>query len=102
MELTVKERLTLQTLLPKESNFITLKLVRRLREELSFDDEENKKLQFKVDGDRLTWDFNNEVVKDVVMGDTVTNMVVAELKKKDEQSKLTEDLFSLYEKFITQ
>lgn len=102
MELTVKERLTLQTLLPKETNFVTLKLVRKLREDLSFDDEENQKLQFKVNGERLTWNFNEEVIKNVDIGETLTIMVSKELKKLDEQNKLTEDLLSLYEKFVIQ
>jgi hypothetical protein len=102
MELTVKERLALQTLLPKETNFITLRLVRKLREDLSFDDEENKALQFKVDGDRLTWDFSSEMVKEIEIGETLMAVISKDLQKKDEQNKLTEDLFSLYEKFVIQ
>jgi hypothetical protein len=99
MELKVKERLVLQKLLPKEANFLTLKLVRIAREALSFDEDEHKALNFKQDENGIHWD-NDALVKDIELGETVTNIVVKELKKLDEQNKLTEDHFSLFEKFV--
>ena len=40
MKLGVKERIVLGSILPSEADFITLKIVRGLRESLSFTDEE--------------------------------------------------------------
>jgi hypothetical protein len=102
MELTVKERLILQSMLPKEANFTTLKLMRKLREALSFDEEEHKKLQFVQQGERLQWNMEAEqnLLKDVQIGDMMNEMIVSELKKMDKDGKLTEDHLSLYEKFV--
>ena len=36
LKLSVYERLVLLNILPKEGNFITLKIIRQLREDLSF------------------------------------------------------------------
>ena len=100
MELTVKERIVLQGLLPKEANFLTLRLVRKAREELSFNEEEHKELNFVQNDNQIAWNFNAKVVKDINLGEIVTGLIVKELKKLDEQNKFTEDHFSLYEKFI--
>jgi hypothetical protein len=100
MELTVKERLVLMQMLPKEANFTTLKIMRKLREELSFDEEEHKVLNFKTDGGRMIWDFNMPVMKDVQVGDMMMELIKSDLKKRDKDSKLTEDQFSLFEKFV--
>ena len=101
MELTVLERMVLQSLLPKESDYTTLKLVRIAREELSFDDIENQKLKFVQDGDQVRWNENTDVKdKEIEFGEVVTLMIVAELKKLEGEKKLKDEHFTLYEKFV--
>lgn len=55
MKLSVLERLLLLSLLPKEGSFTNLKLVRLAREQLSFNEAENKLLQFQQVGEQATW-----------------------------------------------
>lgn len=100
MELTVLERLVLLNLLPKEGNFTTLKLVRKAREALSFDDLENKRLAFVQDGDQVRWNEDMKIVKEVEFGDTVENLVIDALKKLNADGKLRDEHFTLYEKFV--
>jgi len=100
MELTVKERLVLMNMLPKEANFTTLKIMRKLREELSFDEEEHKALQFRTEGQQLMWNQAVDFRKDVQIGDFAKELIVKDLKKLDKDNKLTEDHFSLFEKFV--
>ena len=100
MELTVKERLILMNLLPKEGNFLTLRLMRKLRETLSFDEEEHKILKFVQNGEQLSWDFAADVVKDVEVGEVMLDVITNGLKDKDKEGKLTEDHITLYEKFV--
>lgn len=102
IELTVLERLVLLNLLPKEGNFTTLRLVRKLREALSFDELEHKKLGFVQDGDQVRWNIEANIVKSFEIGEKMTDMVSAELKKLDKEEKLREEHFSLYEKFVEQ
>lgn len=100
MELTVLERLVLQGLLPKEGNYTTLKLLRVCREALSFDDLENKRLGFHQDGDQVRWNENVNVVKNIEIGEVMKLEIVASLKKLEEEKKLRDEHFTLYEKFV--
>jgi hypothetical protein len=100
MILNVKERFALLSLLPKEGNFINLKLIRVLREELSFSEEESNTLKFtQVDG-IIHWNEAIDPMKDIHIGEITTSLIVDILKNKDRDNKLTEDYMSLYEKFI--
>ena len=100
MKLSVMERLVMLNTLPAEGNFATLKLVRQLREELSFDEEEHKQLNFIQDGEQVHWDESISLVKDCVIGEKMTDLVVEELKKLDMEGKLKDEHFLLYEKFV--
>ena len=102
MELTVLERLVLQALLPKEGNYTTLKLLRVCREALSFDDLENKRLEFFQDGDQVRWNeaAGRTIVKNIEIGEVMTLEIVASLKKLEEEKKLRDEHFTLYEKFV--
>jgi len=102
MELTVLERLVLQGLLPKEGNYATLKLLRKAREALSFDDLENKRLMFIQDGEQIRWDEeeSKKIVKDIEIGEMMTIEVNKALKKLNEEGKLRDEHITLYEKFI--
>lgn len=105
MKLTVAERITLFDVLPKEGNFATLKLLRQLREALSFDEEENKALNMTTTVDEhgrgmITWNPEASLVKDIPIGEKMTDVVVEALKTLDKTGKLTEQHFTLYEKFI--
>jgi len=104
MQLSVLERLLVQSLIPTTANFTNLKLIRKAREALSFTEEENKLLVFRHDGvgadTKTLW--NDGVVgeREIDLGDTVFGLVVKELKKLDSENKLTSDHFSIYEKFV--
>lgn len=104
MKLSVHDRLMLQSLLPKEGNFINLKLVRKAKEALSFNEEELKSLKIQetaVDGKaRITWNQQADTPKEVPLGDVIKEIVRKELKRLDETNKLSEDHVGLYEKFV--
>ena len=103
MKLTVLERLLLLNMLPAEGSYSNLKLLRVAKESLSFDDQENKILNFRIEGSgdtaRTLW---NEGVEDkeIKLGEIVTQMIVKSLKKLDEEEKLKAEHESLYSKFI--
>lgn len=102
MNLNVLERLLVLNLLPKEGTFTNLKLLRVARENLSFTEEENKALNFKQENDQIVWVNDAVGDKEVEIGEVVTTLIVAELKKLDSEEKLKDEFLSLYEKFITE
>lgn len=98
--LSVFERLILLSLLPKEGNFLTLKIVRQMRENLSFSEEEHRELELTQEADGVRWNTEADLPKEIEIGEKATDIVVGVLKKLDDENKLTEQHFSLYEKFI--
>ena len=108
MKLTILDRVILSNILPKEGSFANLRLLRVVREEISFNEEENKLLKFQQDGNQLRWE--SKVVdgkqvdafpeRDFRIGDVVTKLIRDELEKLNDNSKLTEQHFSIYEKFV--
>ena len=107
MILSVLERLVLLNLLPKEGDFTTLKLVRVAREDLSFNDIENQRLKFKSTGGpdgkgQVNWDMeaSKELLRDFTIGEMMTIKIVEALKKLESDKKLTDEQFTLYEKFV--
>jgi hypothetical protein len=115
MKFNVRERLQLLSLLPKEGSYVTLKVVRILREELSFDADELIALDFKEPGEeyedeagnirivpagQLRWKQDADKPKEIEMEPARHNMIFSKLKGMDDREKLTDDLFPLYEKFL--
>jgi len=101
MKLKVLERLILLNILPSEGNYITLKIVRDLQNELSFSEDEHKLFKFETQEDgSVKWDDETEQDKDVSVGEKARQMIVDILKKIDNEKKLTLKHMSLYEKFI--
>lgn len=101
MKLKTFERLVLLNVLPAQGDFTTLKLLRKLRETLSFSEAEHKALQFKKSEDgRIQWLAEGDVEKDITIGEKVNDIIVEVLKKLDKEKKLTEEHYSLYEKFV--
>lgn len=103
MKLTVFERVNLLSILPREGDFTTLKLMRKVREDLSFTEKEHKLLQFKnfPDG-RVTWNAKvaENCIREFEMGEVVTLQIKDKLKKLNSQKKLRDEHFTLYEKFV--
>ena len=55
MKLSVGDRLILLGVIPQQGDFTTLKIVRNMRDELSFSEEEHKKLKFRQEGEMMHW-----------------------------------------------
>lgn len=103
MDLTVFERLNLLSILPQEGDFTSLKIIRELREGLSFDEEENEELNFKyLDDGRVSWNkkTTKDLIKNVKIGRKAESIIREELEKLNSQKKLKDIHLELYEKFV--
>lgn len=127
MKLNVMERITLISLLPESGNFVTLKIVRKLRETLSFSEEEHLKLQFRYQykcdqcgnevfapevvvcgdcdkymnpTDSMGWNPREDIEKEIHIGEKAKEIVIAILERKQgEDPDGTNDVhLTLYEK----
>jgi len=104
MKLNIAERILLGNVLAsQEGNFTTLKLVRDVRGALSFKDDEVKKLNFVQVGNQINWNVEAAIEigeVEIPIGDAVIDIIKKILTNLNDQAKLTEQHFSLYEKFI--
>lgn len=104
MELSVLERLTLLSLLPHEGSFRNMKIVRTLRESLSFDEDAEKfGLQETETGDgrkSFQWNHKVEQTAEIEVGERAVELIADTLKALDKADKLPEQAVTLYEKFV--
>jgi len=104
MKLTVLERLILINFLPRQGNFLELKLLKELLPELEFSAEETAAIAFKVNSHsgQVTWDAKaaKMVIKDCVVSEHVKPVLIAEFVRLDSAKQLNANQISLYEKFV--
>jgi len=103
VKLNVMERIILSRFLPKEGNFLTLRLIREAENQLSFTQKELTDLQIKIENGNYTWsqEGNQKVgEKQIDLGDTLVETIVEKFLDLDKEKKLTRDLESLYVKFV--
>jgi len=100
MKLDVRERLVLLSILPAEGNFVTLKVVRKLKDNLSFSEEEIKQYKFVQGEGTVTWDNSVEQDKMTEIGTQAKIIIQDALKKLDGENKLREEHYTIFEKFV--
>ena len=103
MLLTLKERLLLLNILPREGDLLTQRVVRDLQNNLGVKDEEFKEynIQSLPDG-KVTWDMAKDTGKDFVIGKKADEIICSTLTELDKQKKVTADFLSLYDKFMAE
>jgi len=97
--LSVKSRLMLLGILPAEGDLTTIRIVREMREGLSFSEGEHKDLQMVQDGQQLTWQEGAVPDKVLDIGPKAQEVVRTAIKKLDDEKKLTADHLELVDLF---
>ena len=112
MKMDVAERLVTLSILPKEGNFTTLKILRELRMNLgfkadlyemymqTFTEEELKdwRIVSDLEAGTVNWETNGEA--EIPIGEKATDIIIESLRKLDGELKLEEHMFDIYERFI--
>ena len=102
--LTVVDRLALLNNLPPEGDITTIRIVRSLRDELSFTEEEHQRLKFHYEGQSVRWDDSADKSREYIFGDKaleIIRMFVTDwLKRLNKDKKLNEQYISIAEKFV--
>ena len=96
MKLTILERLLLGGILPNQGSLTTLKLIRILREDLSFSVDEHQKYELREEDGKIKWnpEFINET-KDIEINDVTKSIIKKQLRQMDKEETLTENHVSL-------
>lgn len=99
MELTISERLTLLNGLPVKGDITTIRIVRKLREQLSFTEVEHNRHNFRNEGELLRWDHAAEAAE-MNFGHKAKSIIIEVLEKASVDGNLTEEHISLWDKFV--
>ena len=108
MILTVWERLIVGMFLPAKEDLTNLRIIRQVREDLSFSEEEHKVLKFENDSEGTKWDLAGSQVtmKDFSFGEKATEIIKDSMEKAfkelGEKKELTIEHLNLYDKFFVQ
>jgi len=104
VKLDVLNRLSFSGLLTNKGDVTTLKVLRKLREELSFSEEEHALLKFRpASGNKLTWDETADPHKEFEftgIREILLEKVKTQLRTQEEKEMLELDYLSLYEVLI--
>ena len=99
MELGIGDRLILLSILPKEGDLATVRIVHELRQGLSFTEEEHKSCEIRLEGDGIVWASGGDVTKEISIGPKAHVLITEALEKLNNEEALTEDHLSVWEKF---
>jgi len=90
--------------LPKEGDVLTLKSLRKLREELSFSDAEIAEFSIVSTPEQITWNevASKDAVKAVEIGPKLHLTIADALKTLSESGKLVDMQLDLYDKFVAE
>ena len=100
MKLNTLDRISLLSILPRQGDMTTLRIVRDLERELSFSEEEHKELNFKNEDGRIHWEGGADRVKEVEFGPRAQRLVQDALITLDKKKQLSFELMGLYEEFV--
>ena len=98
MNLTLLERLVILSVLPKEGDYATLRILQNLKLSLSFTEEETTAWGIATVDNRTTWKQNGET--EIPIGEKATDIIVSALSKLNKDKKLPAEALSVYEKFV--
>jgi hypothetical protein len=97
MKLTVKERIVLAQLYPRESNLLTQTLIRDVSRKVQMDQAELKEIDFKSSSTGFVWDGEKAKGKDkeIEFSEAELNMLKDQVERLDKEKKISQDLLDL-------
>lgn len=99
MKLALKERITINSILPQEGDFSTMTIKQDIIGKTSITQEEIKKFEVVSDEVGTRWNSEKDKGKEIAFTDLETKLIKESLEKLDKESKLTDESFSVYKKF---
>jgi hypothetical protein len=100
IELTIPERLHTMGLLPKEGNFLTLRVTRELISKIGFSADEITKYEIREENDLIKWNEDGNTPVQIEILDSELDIIKQALIRLNSEEKLTDNTFSIYEKIM--
>jgi len=102
VKLTVAERAILNAGYPVMEDYITFKVIKSLKEQTSFSEDEINALQLRQEGEQVLWkrDIENDFQKELHYGPVGEKVIKSIIEKLHDKKRITEFSIRLYELFV--
>lgn len=98
IKLSIKDRLTMNLLLPKEGNIICMTVAKDVTDKVKLSQVEIKNVDLKVVEDNFKWNAKKDKGKVVLFTTAELEILRLQITKLDEQNKITLEILPLCEK----
>jgi hypothetical protein len=93
--LTVKDRLLVTQLYPKESNLVEQTIVRDISRKIEISQKEQEEIGLKAVQQGFTWDQEKELVKQIELSDIELSLLRDRVNALDSEKKITQQILEL-------
>ena len=97
-QFTIIERAIMLQALPKENNILTLRIIRKLKEDFEFTENELSEIKVTSNNDLLLQ--QTLPAKEIEIGEKAFDVIANTLRSLNDRKALTENHLSLYEYFV--
>jgi len=99
MKIGIQDRIVLLNILPAEGDITTLRIIRKLKEDLGFTEKELKDNEINSAEGKITWKPSG-YEKEITIGEKATDVIKDELTKLSKEKKLQEMHLNVYDLFV--
>lgn len=100
MQLSILDRVLLLNVLPPAGDILSLRITRKLREDLSFSEAEFEEFELTQAEGFVQWNTAKNRDKDVEIGTKAKRLIVEALTNASKEKRLTEQHIAVYDKFV--
>ncbi len=99
MRFCIGERMGLLNILPEQGTIATMRVLRQLRDDLGFSEDDTKLAKIRQADGKVHWDAECELEKDVSVGDVGRQIILDAVKALDAKGEVTDLTLALFERF---
>lgn len=100
MLLSVRDRIILLQVLPRQGNVTNLRIIRDLEREMGFSEEETTALKLESSERGVKWDKSSEVDKEIAIGEVAAKLIHDAFVDLDKRNALSLEHLDVYDKFV--
>ena len=101
MKLSIGDRLALLSVMPSEGSITTLRIVRELKDNLSFSEVEHSELELENAEGGVRWNRDaTDPMKDVPIGEKATDTIMEALERMNSRGNLMEAHMGIWDIFM--
>lgn len=95
MELSIKNRLNFQTLLPRSGNILEQILIKGITDRVNLTHEEAEQIELKSEGQTLRWNPDKAFEKEIEFSEAEINLLKEQVKRLDQEKAVNQDNLEL-------